>query len=193
MYVNFTFAKWASAWDFQQCGMCDQQSLRSGCAYTQSDQSLCFCLNILWLLSYWPNIIWSFYALKEAVQARLSLHLSTYHIFGNQGSNVAYWYQFFTWCEIYEVWNLQFNRAHSLDEVHLVFHCSFLNRGSYMSAHVLLNLLNELGKIDKMRGLPSILSLFWNEFNKFNNTRARMLDSIYHMTNTLKSHFWHKT
>ena len=40
-----------------------------------------------------------------------------------------------------------------------------------------------------MRGLPSILSLFRNEFNKFNNTRARMLDSIYHMTNTLKSHF----
>ena len=33
-----------------------------------------------------------------------------------------------------------------------------------MSAHVLLNLLNELGKRDKMR------------------TRARMLDSIYHMT-----------
>ena len=34
-----------------------------------------------------------------------------------------------------------------------------------MSAHVLLNLLNELGKRDKMRGLPSILSLFRNEFN----------------------------
>ena len=34
-----------------------------------------------------------------------------------------------------------------------------------MSAHVLLNLLNELR----------------NEFNKFNNARARMLDSIYHM------------
>ena len=68
----------------------------------------------------------------------------------------------------------------------------FLHRGSYMSARVLLNLLNELGKRDKMRGLPSILSLFRNEFNKFNNTRARMLDSIYHMTNTLKSHFWRK-
>ena len=51
-----------------------------------------------------------------------------------------------------------------------------------MSAHVLLNLLNELGKRDKMRGLPSILSLFRNEFYKFNSTRARMLDSIYHMT-----------
>ena len=57
-----------------------------------------------------------------------------------------------------------------------------INRGSYMSAHVLLNLLNELGKRDKMRGLPSILSLFRNKFDKFNNTRARMLDSIYHMT-----------
>ena len=56
------------------------------------------------------------------------------------------------------------------------------NRGSYMSAHVLLILLNELGKRDKMRGLPSILFLFRNEFNKFNKTRARMLDSIYHMT-----------
>ena len=32
-----------------------------------------------------------------------------------------------------------------------------------MSAHVLLNLLNELGKRDKMRGLPRILSLFRNE------------------------------
>ena len=61
-----------------------------------------------------------------------------------------------------------------------------------MSAHVLLNLLNELRKRDKMRGLPSILYLFRNEFNKFNNTRARMLDSIYHMTNTLKSDFWRK-
>ena len=46
-----------------------------------------------------------------------------------------------------------------------------------MSAHVLCHLLNELRKRDKMRGLPGILSLFRNEFNKFNNTIARMLDS----------------
>ena len=57
-----------------------------------------------------------------------------------------------------------------------------IHRVSYMSAHVLLNVLNELGKRDEMRVLPSILSLFPDEFNKFNNTRARMLDSIYHMT-----------
>ena len=51
-----------------------------------------------------------------------------------------------------------------------------------MSAHVLLFLLKELGKSDKMRGLQGSLSLFRNEFNNFNNTRAQMLDSIYHMT-----------
>ena len=51
-----------------------------------------------------------------------------------------------------------------------------------MSAHVLLNLLNEMKKRDKMRGSLSILFLFRNEFDKFNNAGARMLDSIYHMT-----------
>ena len=33
-----------------------------------------------------------------------------------------------------------------------------------------------------MQGLLSILSLFHNKFNKFNNTGARMLESINHMT-----------
>ena len=55
-----------------------------------------------------------------------------------------------------------------------------------MSAHVLLNVLNEVGKRDQMRGLPSILSLFRIELNKFNNTRARMLDSVHHV---ILSHF----
>ena len=62
-------------------------------------------------------------------------------------------------------------------------------RGWYISAHVLLNLLNKLRKSDKMRGTPSILSLFHNKFNKFNNTRAWMLDSIIWQKITLKSHF----
>ena len=47
-----------------------------------------------------------------------------------------------------------------------------INRGYYMSDHVLLNLLNKLEKSDKVRGLPSILSLFRNKFNKFHNTGA---------------------
>ena len=78
-----------------------------------------------------------------------------------------------------------FNRHYRSKEAAMsfLFHIHVLiYRASYMSAHVSLNLSNELGKRDEMRGLPSILSLFRNEFNKFNNTRARMLDSIYHMT-----------
>ena len=56
-----------------------------------------------------------------------------------------------------------------------------------MSVYVLLNLLNKLGKSDKICSLQRILllrilSLFRKEFNKFNNKQARMLDSIYHMT-----------
>ena len=41
-----------------------------------------------------------------------------------------------------------------------------------MSAHFVLNLLNELRKRDKMLVKPCILSLFHNKFNKFNNTGA---------------------
>ena len=52
--------------------------------------------------------------------------------------------------------------------------------GSYMSAQVLLNLLNKVGKKIRCEAFP-------NEFNKFSNTGASMQVSIYHMT--LKSHF----
>ena len=50
-----------------------------------------------------------------------------------------------------------------------------------MSAHVLLNLLNELGGKDKKSYLFPL-----NEFNKFSDTEAWMQDSLYHMT--LKLH-----
>ena len=39
-----------------------------------------------------------------------------------------------------------------------------LHRGYYMRACILMTLLNELGKSDKMQGLPTILSLFLNKF-----------------------------
>ena len=41
-----------------------------------------------------------------------------------------------------------------------------------------------------MRGLLSILSLFCKEFNEFNNTGARMLDSICHTTLKILLYFW---
>ena len=62
-----------------------------------------------------------------------------------------------------------------------------------MSAHVLFNLLNKLRKRDQMRGLTSILSLFHNEFNKFNNrsTNVRFYLS-YDIKIILKLYFWHE-
>ena len=56
-----------------------------------------------------------------------------------------------------------------------------LNRGSYMSAHVLLNLLSELGKRHKMRGLLSIYVFFTTSLI-INNTGAQMLGTFYHIT-----------
>ena len=42
-----------------------------------------------------------------------------------------------------------------------------------------------------MGGLLSILSLFRNKFNKFNNTGAGMLDSVYHTTlKLIKNHIF---
>ena len=58
-----------------------------------------------------------------------------------------------------------------------------------MSAHVLLNLLNELRKRDKMQSLPSILFFFCNEFNKFNNVRFYV---SYDIKLIFKSYFWQK-
>ena len=61
-----------------------------------------------------------------------------------------------------------------------------------MSVHVLLNLLNELVKSNKMQGLSSILSLFRNEFNESVSRNIRFYLS-YDTKNSLKSYFWRKT
>ena len=47
-----------------------------------------------------------------------------------------------------------------------------------MSAHVLLNLLNELGEIDKRQGFDEHFIDFPTEFNEFNKTGAQMQYSI---------------
>ena len=55
-----------------------------------------------------------------------------------------------------------------------------LYRGSYMSAHVLLlNVLNNVLKRDKMLGKPHI---FCNKLNRFDNIGTGMKDSSYPMT-----------
>ena len=62
-----------------------------------------------------------------------------------------------------------------------------IKRGSYKNDHVLLN-INKSRNNNKMRGLSSILSLFFcKELNKCNKTRAQMLS--YDIEITSKLHF----
>ena len=56
------------------------------------------------------------------------------------------------------------------------------HRGSYMSAHVLLNLSNELKKRNRCEACREIYVFFAASLIIFNNTGARMLDFIYHIT-----------
>ena len=55
--------------------MCDQQSLRSACAYAQSDQSLCLSLEYSMSVKLLTEHNVEFLRLIEAAQACLSLHL----------------------------------------------------------------------------------------------------------------------
>ena len=77
---------WDMTWDFQQCGMCDQQSSDQPAHMRSLIRAFASCLNILWILSNWGNIIWSFLALLVAAQARLSLFMSKCHIYENHMS-----------------------------------------------------------------------------------------------------------
>ena len=55
-----------------------------------------------------------------------------------------------------------------------------------MRAHVLLNLLNELRKSEKNARLAEHFILLRNIFNKFNNTGAHLLESIYRVSHDNK-------
>ena len=55
--------------------MCNQQSLRSVCAYAQADQSLCLSLENSMAAELLTKHHLEFLAQKEAAQARLSLYL----------------------------------------------------------------------------------------------------------------------
>ena len=68
-----------------------------------------------------------------------------------------------------------------------VFFCFFFV--CLFFCYVLFQFIKRVGESDKMRGLSSILFFFRNEFNKFNNTGARVLDSIYHMALNLLNTF----
>ena len=58
-----------------------------------------------------------------------------------------------------------------------------------MSAHVLMILLNKIGKSDKLQGLPSILLFFCIEFGIFNNSVNVRFLLLYVIKITLKPNF----
>ena len=62
-----------------------QQRLRPACAYAQSDWRLYKSLEHSMTVKL---LYLGFLSLKEAAQARLSLHLSKYHIVGNHMSRL---------------------------------------------------------------------------------------------------------
>ena len=54
--------------EFQQFGICHQQSLRSACEYAQSDQSLCLSLEYSMSVKLLTEHHLEFLSLKEAAQ-----------------------------------------------------------------------------------------------------------------------------
>ena len=63
--------------------MCDQQSLRSACAYAQSGQSLCLSLECSMTIGLLTGRRLGFSVPGGAVRARLGLRVSEGHIVGN--------------------------------------------------------------------------------------------------------------
>ena len=74
---------WASAWDFQQYGMCDQQSLRSACAYAQSDQSLCQSLEYSMIVKLLTEYHLEWLSLKGGCRGSSESTHFRCHIVGN--------------------------------------------------------------------------------------------------------------
>ena len=80
--------KCAVAWDFQQYGMCDQQSLRSACAYAQSDQSLCLSLEYSMIVKLLTEHDLKFLSLKGGcIGSSESTHIKMPHCWKSRHSS----------------------------------------------------------------------------------------------------------
>ena len=55
-----------------------------------------------------------------------------------------------------------------------------INRVLHECSYI-IEFIKRVGENISCEALPSMWSVFLNEFNKFNNTGARMQDSVYHM------------
>ena len=81
---------WAATGDFQHCGMFDQQSLRSACAYAQSDQSLCQSLEYSMSAKLLTEHHLEFLSLKGGCTGKSESTLVKCHIVGNHMLRLIY-------------------------------------------------------------------------------------------------------
>ena len=100
---------------------------------------------------------------EQSYRVILNIHV-TYFISSNQGSSCRS-FTLTTYKKISKNTKLLFSGLS-------ILHC-YIYTESYTSAHVFLHLLNELRKRDIMNArLNEHVSLFCNDFHKFNNTGA---------------------
>ena len=105
---------WAVTWDFEQCGMCDQQSLRSAWAYSQSDQSLCLSLEYSMTVKLLTRHHLEFQSLKggctglsESTLVKMP-HCWKSHVMAQMGSNA--WVKVFRIIPEFRILKLTFHR-----------------------------------------------------------------------------------
>ena len=121
----------ASAWDFQQCGMCNQQRLRPACAYAQSDQSLCLLLEYSMTVKLLTQHIFEFLNLKggctglsESTPVKMphcwKSHVAA-HIWQLQNVETVFCYVVL----LTSAWNFDWN----ISDVWILVNCSILRRG----------------------------------------------------------------
>ena len=72
--------------------MCDQQSLRSACAYAQFDQSVCLLLEYSMSVKLLTEHHFEILNLKDAAKTGLSLHLSKCHIVGIHMTQLIFYF-----------------------------------------------------------------------------------------------------
>ena len=81
----------AVPWNFQQCGMCDQQGSDQKAHMDSLVRTFASCLYIIRLLSCWSNITKPKLKRRLHSQAHLSLFMSKCHIVGNHVLQLIYW------------------------------------------------------------------------------------------------------
>ena len=85
--------------------MYDQQRLRPACAYAQSDQSISLSLEYSMTVKLLTEHHLEFLGLKEAAQARMSLHLSKCYTVGNHVMSQIVFYPLINFQNSKMIWN----------------------------------------------------------------------------------------